>query len=195
MARFPGALTLDAARALFFARARLGPDGGYGARWVRVETRPVAVYFPNTRCRVEAAKLHDLHHVATEYGTDWPGEAEIAAWELAGGCGAHGWAWLLDLGAFTIGLGLVPQRVWRAFLHGRRAVNLYHGGFAEERLARTTVGALRAHLGVTTEQPNARWADVRAFLGWAAAGILWHLGAVAVGLALVWWLAGVAGLT
>src|ERR671926_171741 len=54
--RFPDAMTLDAARTLFFARAQLGSDGGYGARWVRVGTRPFAVYFPNTRCR--AANLY-----------------------------------------------------------------------------------------------------------------------------------------
>lgn len=195
MAHYSDTMSLRAARNLFFERARLGPDGGYGAGWVRVETKPVAIYFPNTRCRVEAAKLHDLHHVATEYGTDWPGEAEISAWELGGGCGRYGWAWLLDLGAFTIGLVLVPRQLWGAFVRGRHAANLYHGGFAEERLAMVTVGALRARLGVTAAQPPARWVDVVAFVGWAAVALLWHVGIAAAGLAVVWWIGRVAGLT
>lgn len=107
---YPETMTLAEARSLFFARSGLGEDGGYGARWVRVETKPIPVYFPNTACRVEAAKLHDLHHIANEYATDWPGEVEIAAWEIASGCGRHGWAWLLNL---------APLRwAWRCFQSG-----------------------------------------------------------------------------
>ena len=54
---YPDSLTLAEARSLFFARSGLGGDGGYSARWVRVETKPFPVYFPNTACRVEGAKL------------------------------------------------------------------------------------------------------------------------------------------
>lgn len=192
--QYPDAMTLQDARARFFERARLGPDGGYGARWVRVETRPVPVYFPNTACRVKAAKLHDLHHVAMEYATDWPGEAEISAWEIAGGCGRYGWAWLLDLGAFTVGLVLAPRRVWRAFLRGRHSANLYRGGFPEERLAAVTVGELRRLLGADAPLPEPRPADAAAFAAWALGGTLWH-GAIALGgLAAAWWAARAAGL-
>ena len=74
--------SLRDARALFFERSNLGIDGGYAKRWVRVESKPLAFYFPNSRSRVAAARLHDLHHVAAEYDTDWPGEAEIAGWEI-----------------------------------------------------------------------------------------------------------------
>ena len=186
MMRYPSMTTLQAARSRFFERADLGGDGGYGAKWVRVETKPFAVYFPNTRCRVETAKLHDLHHIATEYGTDWPGEAEIAAWELGGGCGRHGWAWLVDLGAFTVGLVLVPWRLWRAFIRGRRAANLYHSGFAEEQLATVTVGTLRTALGITTAQPRTRPVDVVAFVALAAVGILWHTAIAAAGFWIAW---------
>src|SRR4030095_2853358 len=66
-------------------KAILSPDGGYSDRWVRVETKPIPFYFPNWPSRVAAARLHDLHHIATDYETDWPGEAEIAAWEIASG--------------------------------------------------------------------------------------------------------------
>jgi len=141
-------MTLLEARRAFFRDAGLGDDGGYGARWVRVETRPFPVYFPNTACRVEAAKLHDLHHVATGYAVDWVGEAEIAAWELAGGCGRYGWAWLLDAGALAVGLVIAPRRTLRAMKSGRMSHNLYHTGFPEGRLASTSLGELRARLGL-----------------------------------------------
>ncbi|PYK45197.1 MAG: hypothetical protein DME53_05860 [Verrucomicrobia bacterium] len=76
-------MSLRNARTLFFERGNLGADGGYSSRWVRVESKPIAFYFPNCRSRVAAARLHDLHHIVAEYGSDWPGEAEIAAWEIA----------------------------------------------------------------------------------------------------------------
>src|SRR5437016_8064331 len=106
MARYPDDLSLRTARALFFRDAKLGADGGYGSRWVRVETKPIPFYFPNWPSRVAAARLHDLHHIAAEYGTDWPGEGEIAAWEIASGCGGYHAAWLLNLGGFGAGLSL-----------------------------------------------------------------------------------------
>lgn len=51
---YPDTMTLEEARALFFARSRLGTDGGYGARWVRIEMKPFPVYFPNTASRVKS---------------------------------------------------------------------------------------------------------------------------------------------
>src|SRR4029453_277044 len=65
MVRYPDGLSLLEARALFFRDAKLGPDGGYGDRWVRVETKPIPFYLPNWPSRVAAARLHDLHHIAT----------------------------------------------------------------------------------------------------------------------------------
>ncbi len=98
MARYPDHLSLLVARSLFFRDAKLGPDGGYGDRWVRIETKPVPFFFPNWPSRVAAARLHDLHHIAAEYETDWPGEAEIAAWEIASGCAGYRAAWFLNVG-------------------------------------------------------------------------------------------------
>lgn len=187
-------MSLAEARARFFVLSGLGEDGGYGDRWVRVESKPLAVYFPNTACRVAAAKLHDLHHVATEYGVDWTGEAEIAGWEIASGCGRYGWAWILNLGAFTIGLVRSPRRLFRAFVRGRRAAtNLYHETIDDEALAGIDVGTLRRRLGVTTtETHRASGADVVLFVLWGAIGVAWHamfgvLGIAAV-VVLVRWL-------
>ena len=172
--RYAGSMTLLEARALFFSRSGLGSDGGYGARWVRIETKPVPVYFPNTACRVEAAKLHDLHHIAMEYETDWPGEAEIAGWEIASGCGRHGWAWLLNLGAFAIGMVLFPKRLFRAFVRGRRAANLYREGFPESELSTKSVEWLRDKLGIGGADFPPRFSDRLAFAFWCLVAFAYH---------------------
>ena len=181
---YENALSLNEARSRFFQAGGLGDDGGYNARWVRVESKPIPLFFPNTACRVAAAKLHDLHHVATEYGVDWPGEAEIAAWEIASGCGRYGWAWLLNLGAFTIGLLVAPRRLWRAFVRGRHAkTNLYHAGFSDDQLPRVTVGALRRQLGVNSTVSRSEASDLIWFVAWAVFGASYHV--IAVGCALI----------
>jgi hypothetical protein len=186
---YPDSLTLAEARSLFFARSGLGDDGGYNARWVRVETRPWPVYFPNTACRVEAARLHDLHHVALEYETDWAGEAEIAAWEIASGCGRHGWAWLLNLGAFTVGIALFPKRLYHAFIRGRHAANLYRDGFPESELPNKTLAWLRARLRVKENATRATMRDGLAFAFWCVAGAAYHGGWLIAGLFCVYGLA------
>lgn len=178
-------MTLAEARALFFARAGLGEDGGYDARWVRIDAKPVPIMFPNTACRIVATKLHDLHHIATGYGTDWIGEGEIAAWELAGGCGRHGWAWLLDAGAFTVGLFLAPRRMRAAFMRGLSARNLYHGGFPEEQLTSVTVAALRRRIGVAPIVDVGR-RERLTFMAAATAALGFHLTIGLAGLAALW---------
>ena len=173
--QYPDGVTLAEARALFFARSGLGPEGGYLDRWVRVEARPFPFYFPNTKGRVRAAKLHDLHHIALEYQTDWPGETEIAAWEIASGCGGYFWAWLLNLGAFTVGLVLFPQRLFRAFIRGRRAAtNLYAEGFPESQLPMRSVGWLREKLGPGGEDLSANARDKLAFAIWCIVAVAYH---------------------
>ena len=172
---YPDDMTLGEARALFFARSGLGREGGYSDRWVRVEARPFPFYFPNTRGRVRAAKLHDLHHIALEYKTDWPGETEIAAWEIASGCGRYLWAWLLNLGAFTVGLVLFPRRLFRAFIRGRRAAtNLYAEGFPESQLATRSVGWLREKLNAGGQDFRASANDRMAFGFWCAVAVAYH---------------------
>jgi hypothetical protein len=185
---YPQTMTLAEARSLFFARPGLGVDGGYNARWVRVETKPIPVYFPNTACRVEAAKLHDLHHVAMEYETDWAGEAEIAAWEIASGCGRHGWAWLLNLGAFTVGMALFPRRLYRAFIRGRHSANLYRDGFPEDELSTKTVEWLRERLRVSTKESRPTMHDRFAFALWCFVAATYHGACFAFGVAILWWL-------
>jgi hypothetical protein len=182
-------MTLAEARSLFFAHSGLGADGGYNARWVRIETKPFPICFPNTARRVEAAKLHDLHHIAMEYKTDWPGEVQIAAWEIASGCGRHGWAWLLNFGAFTVGLMLFPRLLYRAFLRGRHCANLYRAGFSESDLPNKTLGWLRDRLRVDAPVPRATIRDRLLFALWCFLGLIYYAVWFAGGVAILWWIA------
>jgi hypothetical protein len=176
MSSYPDAMSLREARTLFFERGNLGADGGYSNRWVRVESKPIAFYFPNSRSRVAAARLHDLHHIAAEYDTDWPGEAEIAAWEIASGCTHYHAAWILNLGGFGVGLIVAPRRLFRAFIRGRRTrTNLYYTGFSDLQLDDVTVGMLRARLGMGAPSVTARGTDVAMFIAWSATAGLWLL--------------------
>jgi hypothetical protein len=44
--KYADTLTLAEARTLFFARSGLGEDGGYNARWVRIEMNHSRFIFP-----------------------------------------------------------------------------------------------------------------------------------------------------
>ena len=187
MAHYPDSLSLLNARALFFQDAKLGPNGGYGDRWVRVESKPIPFYFPNLPSRVAAARLHDLHHIVAGYETDWPGEAEIAAWEIASGCARYHAAWILNLGAFGAGLVIAPKRLFRAFLRGRHAkTNLYKNGFDESRLDEVTVGMLRDHLGLDVPLSSPRPMDAALFALWCVPSILPWLSVPLVTAILFW---------
>ena len=182
MSCYPDAMSLRDARTLFFERGNLGADGGYSRRWVRVESKPIAFYFPNCRSRVAAARLHDLHHIAAEYDTDWAGEAEIAGWEIASGCTHYYVAWILNLGAFAVGLLVAPKSLFRAFVRGRRArTNLYHSGLSELQLDDVTVGMLRACLAVGAPNVKARVRDVAMFALWSAVAAVWLLAPLVAG--------------
>jgi hypothetical protein len=63
---------------------------------------------------------------------------------------------------------------FRAFVHGRRARNLYHVGFPDGALGEVTVGVLRQRLGWRWERTPARAGDVAGFVAWWAAAIVWH---------------------
>lgn len=139
--------TLRAARARYFEVNHFGPNGGYDARWVPVKLGPITIPIPNTPGRIRAVRFHDLHHILTGYDTDLRGEAEIGAWEIGSGCADHYAAWVLNLGAMSLGAILIPERTWRAFLRGRRSKNLYRETFDEALLERT-VSEMRAALNL-----------------------------------------------
>jgi hypothetical protein len=168
--RYGDDLTLRDARQQHFERSAFG-DGGYTSRWVKLQIGPIPLYFPNTKARVRAVKLHDLHHVLTEYDTTWSGEAQIGAWEVASGCGGHYAAWFLNLNAFALGLGIAPRAVYRAFMRGRSTSNLYTGQFDESLLAKR-VGTTRRELRLDGSMGLPLVVDQAVFTVWAVTAAL-----------------------
>jgi hypothetical protein len=170
-------LTMSAARDLYFAANDFGPNGGYDDAWVDFKLGPIPLPFPNTRARIRAVRVHDLHHVLTGYATDALGEFEISAWELGGGCEDFWAAWHLNLMGMAAGALAIPRRTWRAFVRGRHSENLYATDYDAALLARR-VGELREELelGETHTRPRATLADAAVFAGYLAAGAV--LGAV-----------------
>jgi hypothetical protein len=141
--------TVRQARADYFRRAGLPPDGGESQRWVilRIGGVPFSALL-NIAARKRTVKLHDVHHVLTGYDTSWTGEAEIGAWELGSGCRRHWVAWVLNIQAMILGLLIAPRRTWRAFLRGRRSGNLYGSAALDDSLLDRTVADLRRETGI-----------------------------------------------
>jgi len=170
------------ARAQYFA-ANGFSDALYQDNWVKLKVGPLPVVFPNTSSRRRALPMHDLHHVATGYSTSLIGEAEIGAWEIAGGCTDHWAAWVLNAGGFAYGVVLAPRRVYRAFMRGRKSRTLYHTGW-NDSLLDLSVGELRARIGIDRDLARPSWRDRLAFAGWIALVSIPTLGAIGVALAI-----------
>jgi hypothetical protein len=170
MATYADDATMGAARAAYFAANGFG-DGGYDDAWVKFTIGPLPLVIPNSPQRVRSVRLHDLHHVVTGYDTTWTGEGEIGAWEIASSCADHHAAWILNLEAMAIGLGLAPGAMFRAFVRGRHSRNFYDREF-DEALLEPTVGAMRRTLALDRPPPGATSRDVLAFAAWSLASVL-----------------------
>ena len=164
---YDSALSLELARARYFAANGFAADGGYGTAWVDAKIGPFPVRIPNTKGRDRAVRIHDLHHVLTGYRTTFRGESEIGAWEVASGCRQHWAAWFLNLAAFGGGLLFAANDVWPAFVRGRSCLNLYDCRLDAALLAKS-VGEVRRELHLdepSTGPANAR--DAAAFVAWS----------------------------
>lgn len=96
----------------------------YAAKWTEATAFGIPIKVPNTPRHAWAIMLHDLHHVATGYGTDMRGEGEISVWEARRG--------LWPLGLYVAGI-VVMGSLGGMLMAPRRA------------LLALTVGELRAH--------------------------------------------------
>jgi hypothetical protein len=174
MAYYDESSTLAEARERYFTENGFGRN--YDDRWVRLRIGHRRIpLLPNTRARVAAVRIHDLHHVATGYETTWTGEGEISAFELASGCGPYLAAWVLNLGGFGIGCWIAPRKLLRAFVRGRHSRNLYAEGFDPARLGQA-VGALRRELALDRPVPPASALDLWLFAGWVLLGFVYAFG-------------------
>lgn len=122
----------------------------YSAATVKIPIGPLVLALPNTAGRKKLAALHDLHHVATGYGTDLVGEGEIGAWELRAGC--NNLAGVVYNGmAAMLAILLSPRRVLRAFRSARGANTLYRLGYGRDdidELLECELVEFRARLGI-----------------------------------------------
>ena len=165
-------LTVADARTRYFAEAGFPPDGGYAAKFVQLaKLGPIPVGFPNSDARRRAVVMHDLHHVATGYKTDWTGEAEISAWEIASGCGRFWFAWYINLQGMIMGWVVNPGATWRAWVRGRHSRNLYPEGFSDGVL-RESVAGLRQRLGLDAPAPAPRASDYASYVVWGALALV-----------------------
>ena len=116
---------------------------------------------PNTPAHRRAIMQHDLHHVATGFGTDPAGEGEISAWEARRGLGDLGlYVGGIVVFATLIGAVFAPLRVWQAWRAGASARPLFALNDEEyPALLELSVGELRERLGVPrhglTRRPRA----------------------------------------
>lgn len=124
-------------------------NGGYDLKWFKIKLGPIYIPFPNTKSRIAAVKIHDIHHLVTEYPAIMRGEVEIGAWEIASGCGNYFMAWILNAGSFLIGIFFWPKALFNAFLRGRKCkTNLYYNVNYNSGLLEKTVGELRNDIGI-----------------------------------------------
>src|SRR5436190_1055847 len=144
MTHYPADLPMRDALRRYFDDNSFGPDGGYPNAWVDLKLGPIPIPFPNTDARRRAVRFHDLHHIATEYQTDYAGEFEISAWEIATGCRDFVAAWQLNLAGMAGGLIVHPVRTFRAFVRGRHTENFYDKTY--EPLLELSVGQARKML-------------------------------------------------
>lgn len=190
MYRLPQEPTLREARERYFETSGFDASG-YDADWVRFRLGPIPIAFPNTTGRKAAVPRHDLHHVATGYGTDLAGEGEIGAWEIASGCAGARAALVLDLLVLAPALLAAPRRIYRAFVRGRHTRNLYSAPWPESLLDQP-LGALRRELGLDAPAPRADRADRLAFAGCVARvlGLQLLIALVLIGPWVAWLLRG-----
>jgi hypothetical protein len=127
----------------------------YDEPWTEASFLGIDFVIPNTPRHAALIRLHDLHHVATGYGTDLAGEGEISAWELRRGLGGLGlYVGSIVVAGALMGLLIAPRRALRAWSRAAEDAakgSLFQASDAYEELLAGTVGDLRARLGVPPE--------------------------------------------
>jgi hypothetical protein len=145
----PAALAVEQGRDAYLAENGFTVEA-YDAKWTEASFLGVKLRVPNTRHHAWAIQLHDLHHVATGYGTDLVGEGEISAWELRRGLRGLGlYVGTIVLTGAAMGMLFAPRRTLRAWRASRGGgSSLFQGKRPYAELLAMSVGELRAELGV-----------------------------------------------
>lgn len=122
----------------------------YEDAWTQASLWGLSFKIPNTQHHRWAIRLHDLHHVATGFGTDLTGEAEISAWEARHGLrGLDMYVSAIVSGLALSGLVIAPRRTRRAWNAAADGTTLFSEKQLDyDALLQMTVGELRALLGL-----------------------------------------------
>ena len=109
----------------------------------------VKFWVPNPPSHQRAVRLHDLHHVATGFGTDHAGEAEISVWQARRDLRVAGmYVTGIVLMNVVVGVVLAPRRTLQAFRESTPGRSLFGLGNDYESLLDRTVGELREMLAL-----------------------------------------------
>jgi len=104
---------------------------------------------PNPPAHQRAIRLHDLHHVATGFGTDHAGEGEISVWQLRRGLrGAGLYVAGVVLANALLGIVLAPRRTLAALQHSAEGGSLLNSNLDYQSILEQSVGELRAMLAI-----------------------------------------------
>ncbi|MCH9648203.1 MAG: hypothetical protein K0U98_08190 [Deltaproteobacteria bacterium] len=108
---------------------------------------------PNPPRHRWAIMLHDLHHIATGFGTDLTGEGEISAWEFRRGLRPLGlYVGSIVFGGVLLGLVVAPRRTLRAWRSSLGGPSLFFlGSYSFDDLLQLSIGELRRILGLREE--------------------------------------------
>ena len=108
------------------APADARPEDLYGGNWMYINIAGRRMrFFPSIGFR-SGLPAHDSHHMLNGYETNWVGECETAAWELAsGGCGRYPAYWVDRIIIILIAFVAAPIRSARAWRRGIGHRNLY----------------------------------------------------------------------
>lgn len=92
-------------------------DGGVKQKFNSAKIGNFSFKYPNLDGK--ALILHDINHLITNYKTNWKGECEVSAWELASG-GRKGYSktWIYPISLTVLGLFICPTRTYEAFKNG-----------------------------------------------------------------------------
>lgn len=147
-APYPGTWTVRQALAAYLAENGFS-EASYEEPWTNVSFFGLHFQIPNTKSHQRALRLHDLHHVATGFGTDLVGEGEVSAMELRHDLPKAGaYVAFLVLGVAATGLLLSPSRIVSAFRDSKSTRCLWGLDVPYEQLLEMRVSDLRKLVGV-----------------------------------------------
>jgi hypothetical protein len=143
---YPGSWSVRQALHAYWAENGFD-ETAYTDKWTPVSFFGLHFSIPNTKSHQRALRLHDLHHVATGYGTDLVGEGEISVLEVRRDLSKVGLyvAVIIASVAFT-GIFISPRRMLAAFRETHDSACLWALDVPYEELLEMSVADLRALL-------------------------------------------------